>query len=190
MFVVVGSIPKNKKRTILISLTMVRSVQRAKNSEALGMFWHLGMHEESFKFRTLLYPWDRANGNHTVGYWMDFSILQDITERNSSNCRHGNCTVQQLCIISLTEGFILYKHVTRYEISIDIVYICMYIDIKSYIGLGLFVPPYSVLRIRLVQLPVSALKFFMFRPTFEFFQITKWNTAPRSFQLKACIDLR
>ena len=173
MFVVVGSIPKNKKRTILISPIMVRSIQRAKNFEALGMFWHLGMHEESFNFRPLLYSWERANGNHTVRYWMDFSVLQDVAERNNSKFIHGNCTVQQLCIISLTEDFILYKHVTRYEISIDIAYICMYIDIKSYIGLGLFVPPCSVLKTRLVQLPVPALKFLMVRPTLEFFQITK-----------------
>jgi len=184
------SIPKNKQYSILISPTMVRSVQRANNSDALGMFWHLGMHEESFKFRPLLYPWERANGNHTVGCWMDFSVLQDVAKRNSSNCRNGNCTLQQLCIVSLAECFILYKHVTRYQISIVNVYICMYIDIKSYIVLGLFVPSCTVPKSTVVRLPGSALKFLVVWPTHEFFQTTKWSNAPRSFQFKASIDLR
>jgi len=46
------SIHKNKQHKILISPTTVGSVQRAKNSEALGMFWHLGTQEESVKFRS------------------------------------------------------------------------------------------------------------------------------------------
>jgi len=167
------SIPKNKFYSILISSTMVSGVQRANNSEALGMFWHLGMHEESFKFRPLLSPWERANGNHTVGYWMDFSVLQDVTKKNSSKCRNGNCTLQQLCIVSLAECFILYKHVTRYQISIVNVYICMYIDIKSYIVLGLFVPSCTVPKSTVVRLPGSALKFLVAWPTHEFFQTTK-----------------
>jgi hypothetical protein len=45
------SIAKNKQHTILISPNVAGRVQWAKNSEALGMFWHLDTHEESFKFR-------------------------------------------------------------------------------------------------------------------------------------------
>jgi len=77
-------------------------------------------------FAPLFDPWDRASGKHTVGHWMDFSVLKNVTQKNSSTFRHGNCTVQQPCIISLTEYFILYKHVSRHEISIDTVYIYMY----------------------------------------------------------------
>jgi hypothetical protein len=103
---------------------------------------------------------------------MDFSVLLDVTEKNSSIVRHGNSTVQQPCIISLTECFILYKHVSLHEISIDTACAYTYIDIKSFIDLGLFVPSRTVLKSRLVRLPVSALKFLMVWPTLEFFQIT------------------
>jgi hypothetical protein len=95
----------------------------------------------------------------TVRCWMDFSVAQDVKEKNTLNFRHGNCTVQQPCIISLTECFILYKQVSRYEISIDTVYIYKYIDIKSFITLGPFVSPRTVLKSGLVRLPVPALKF-------------------------------
>jgi hypothetical protein len=123
-------------------------------------------------FDLLLYPWGTANGNHVIGFWVDFSVLLDVTEENSSNFRHGNFTVQRPCIISLTDSFILYQHVSRYEISIDTIYIYTCIDIKSFIILGLFVPSRIVLHSRFVQLPVSALKFLMVWPTHVFFQIT------------------
>jgi hypothetical protein len=71
----------------------------------------------------LLYPWWTANGNRIIGCWVDFSVLLDVTEQNSPNVKHGNFTVQQRCIISLTDSFILYQHVSRYKISIDTLYI-------------------------------------------------------------------
>jgi hypothetical protein len=45
------SITKNKQHTTLISPTIMGRVERAKNSEALRMFWHLDTDEGSFKFR-------------------------------------------------------------------------------------------------------------------------------------------